>query len=63
MKSLCFALATASVRPAASGGDGSYCRGGPDTADPGNFKCRDAWCFIMHPRKGRSMRWSSQRAG
>jgi hypothetical protein len=43
MKSLCFALAiaisgaafaqdslaTASVRPAASGADGSYCRGGP----------------------------------
>src|SRR6202167_888255 len=56
MKSLCFALAisgaafaqdSASVRPAASGADGSYCRGGPDTADPGNFKCRDASLILL----------------
>src|ERR1700735_3688680 len=61
MKSLCFALAiaisgaafaqdslaTASVRPAASRADGSYCRGGPDTADPGNFKCRDAPLMLL----------------
>jgi uncharacterized protein (TIGR03435 family) len=61
MKSLCFALAiaisgvvfaqdslaTASVRPAAVGADGSYCRGGPDTADPENFKCRDAPLMLL----------------
>jgi uncharacterized protein (TIGR03435 family) len=61
MNSLCFALAivisgaafaqdflaTASVRPAASGADGSYCRGGPDTADPGNFKCQDAPLLLL----------------
>src|SRR5277367_1598560 len=61
MKSLCFALAiaisgaafaqdslaTASVRPAASGADGSYCRGGPDTANPENFKCRDAPLMLL----------------
>jgi uncharacterized protein (TIGR03435 family) len=61
MKSLCFALviaisgaafaqdslATATVRPAASGADGSYCRGGPDTADPGNLKCRDAPLMLL----------------
>src|ERR1700733_15134266 len=40
-------LATVSVRPAASGADGSYCRGGPDTADPGNFKCRDAPLMLL----------------
>jgi uncharacterized protein (TIGR03435 family) len=40
-------LATASVRPAASAADGSYCRGGPDTADPGNFKCRDAPLMLL----------------
>src|SRR5580693_5004800 len=56
MKSLCFALAisgaavaqdSASVRPAASGADGSYCRGGPDTANPENFKCRDASLMLL----------------
>ncbi len=61
MKSLCFvlaiaisgvafaqdSLATASVRSAASGADGSYCRGGPDTAERGNFKCRDAPLMLL----------------
>lgn len=61
MKSLCFALAiaisgaafaqdslaTASVRSAALGADGSYCRGGPDTANPENFKCRDAPLMLL----------------
>jgi uncharacterized protein (TIGR03435 family) len=61
MKSLCFALAiaisgaafaqdslaTASVHPAASQAEGSFCRGGPDTADPGNFKCRDAPLMLL----------------
>jgi uncharacterized protein (TIGR03435 family) len=61
MKSLCFALAiaisgaafaqdslaTASIGPAASRADGSYCRGGPDTADPENFKCRDAPLMLL----------------
>ena len=61
MKSLCFALAvaipgaafaqdslaTASVRLAASQADGSYCRGGPDTDNPGNFKCRDAPLMLL----------------
>src|SRR3984885_16258202 len=61
MKSLCFALATAlsgaafaqdslasaSVPPAASGADGSYCRGGPDTVNPENFKCRDAPLMLL----------------
>jgi hypothetical protein len=62
MKSLCFALAiaisgvvfaqdtfaTASVRPATSGADGIYCRGGPDTANPENFKCRDASLMLFN---------------
>jgi hypothetical protein len=56
MKSLCFALATAIseaafaqdslstalVRPEASEAESSDCRGGPDTTNPENFKCRDA---------------------
>lgn len=61
MKSLCFALAiaisgaacaqdslaTASVRAAATGADGSYCRGGPDTATPETFKCRAAPLMLL----------------
>ena len=61
MKFLCFSLviaisgaalaqdslATATVRPATSRADGSFCRGGPDTADPGNFKCRDAPLMLL----------------
>jgi uncharacterized protein (TIGR03435 family) len=61
MKSICFALAiaisgatlaqdtltTALVRPATSEADGSYCRGGPDTANPENFKCRDAPLMML----------------
>jgi hypothetical protein len=61
MKSLCFALAiaisgatlaqdsltTALVRPPTSEADGSYCRGGPDTAIPKNFKCRDAPLMLL----------------
>jgi uncharacterized protein (TIGR03435 family) len=40
-------LATASIRPAASGADDSYCRGGPDTANPENFKCRAAPLMLL----------------
>jgi len=61
MKSLCFAVAIAisgvsfaqdslsavSVRAATSDADGSYCRGGPETADPGHFKCRDAPLMLL----------------